>query len=262
MRKMAYQEDKMKIKRITTVLLAGIMAVSVLAGCGINKEATVATFKDGTKVSLGLVNFMCRYQQAYSEDMYTSYLGADVWNKDISGNGTTMQESVKSSVLEQVHELYTLNKPENMKKYGVELTDDDKKAITKAAKQFMDDNSDDALNEMGATQEIVEEMLTLMTVSNKMNAEIIKEADTNVSDEEANMRAYTVVKIDTAGTTDDSGSYKEYTDDEKKEIKDKASELETAVKTGSKLETAAKDYGFTSSTANSSVLSNSSSLAL
>ena len=64
----------MKIKKITTVLLAGIMAVSVLAGCGINKEATVATFKDGTKVSLGLVNFMCRYQQAYSEDMYTSYL--------------------------------------------------------------------------------------------------------------------------------------------------------------------------------------------
>ena len=226
MRKIAYQEDKMKIKKITTVLLAGIMAVSVLTGCGINKEATVATFKDGTKVSLGLVNFMCRYQQAYSEDMYTSYLGADVWNKDISGNGTTMQESVKSSVLEQVHELYTLNKPENMKKYGVELTDDDKKAITKAAKQFMDDNSDDALNEMGATQEIVEEMLTLMTVSNKMNAEIIKEVDTNVSDEEANMRAYTVVKIDTAGTTDDSGSYKEYTDDEKKEIKDKASELE------------------------------------
>ena len=32
----------MKFRRITSVLLAGIMAVSLLTGCGINKDATVA----------------------------------------------------------------------------------------------------------------------------------------------------------------------------------------------------------------------------
>ena len=130
----------MKFRRITSVLLAGIMAVSMLTGCGINKDATVAKFSDGREVSLGLVNFMCRYQQAYSDDMYTSYAGDEVWSSDLFGTGSTMQEQVKDSVIEQVHELYTLSKKENMKEYGVEVTDEEKAAIKEATEKFMSDN--------------------------------------------------------------------------------------------------------------------------
>ena len=234
----------MKFRRITSVLLAGIMAVSMLTGCGINKDATVAKFSDGREVSLGLVNFMCRYQQAYSDDMYTSYAGDEVWSSDLFGTGSTMQEQVKDSVIEQVHELYTLSKKENMKEYGVEVTDEEKAAIKEATEKFMSDNSKDALDEMGATEEIVEEMLTLMTISSKMRAEIIKDADTNVSDEEANMRGYSQVKIDTTGTTDDSGAYTEYTDEQKADIEKNAKDFAKAVKTGEDLDTAAKDFGY------------------
>ena len=234
----------MKFRRITSVLLAGIMAVSMLTGCGINKDATVAKFSDGREVSLGLVNFMCRYQQAYSDDMYTSYAGDEVWSSDLFGTGSTMQEQVKDSVIEQVHELYTLSKKENMKEYGVEVTDEEKAAIKEATEKFMSDNSKDALDEMGATEEIVEEMLTLMTISSKMRAEIIKDADTNVSDEEANMRGYSQVKIDTTGTTDDSGAYTEYTDEQKADIEKKAKDIAKVVKTGDDLDTAVKDFGY------------------
>ena len=104
----------MKFRRITSVLLAGIMAISLLTGCGINKDATVAKFSDGREVSLGLVNFMCRYQQAYSDDMYTSYAGDEVWSTDLFGTGSTMQEQVKDSVIEQVHELYIINQEDQL----------------------------------------------------------------------------------------------------------------------------------------------------
>ena len=33
----------MKFKRLTAILLAGVMTASVLTGCGINKNAAVAT---------------------------------------------------------------------------------------------------------------------------------------------------------------------------------------------------------------------------
>ena len=45
-----------------------------------------------------------------------------------------------------------------MKEYNVELTDDEKSKITEVAKTFMEANSKDAIDEMGASQEIIEEM--------------------------------------------------------------------------------------------------------
>ena len=60
----------MKFKRLTAILLAGVMTASVLTGCGINKNAAVATLGE-QEISLGVVNFICRYQQAVTDDLYT-----------------------------------------------------------------------------------------------------------------------------------------------------------------------------------------------
>ena len=64
------------------------------------------------------------------------YLGSDdVWTMDPYGSGTNMQDSVKESALEDLHEMYTLQA--HMGDYGVSLTDDEKAAITEAATSFM-----------------------------------------------------------------------------------------------------------------------------
>ena len=189
----------MKFKRLTAILLAGVMTASVLTGCGINKNAVVATLGE-QEISLGVVNFICRYQQAVTDDLYTQYFGEDVWNQDLYGSGSTMQETVKTQVVEGIHEMYTLKA--HMSDYNVEITDEDKSAIEEAAKSFMEENSSDALDEMGATQDIVEEVLTLYTIRAKMTEAIKADADTEVSDEEANMRAYTMLDIKTDSYTD------------------------------------------------------------
>ena len=47
----------MKAKRFTTLLVSGVLAASMLVGCGgINKNATVATL-DGQEIKLGVANF-------------------------------------------------------------------------------------------------------------------------------------------------------------------------------------------------------------
>lgn len=93
---------------------------------------------DGSKhenqtVTMGMANFTCRYQQANVEDYYKSMMGAksssELWSKDLYGNGTTMEDTMKDSVMEQLHEMYTLQA--HMKDYDVSVTKDEKAAIKK-----------------------------------------------------------------------------------------------------------------------------------
>ena len=92
-----------------------------------------------------------------------------------------------------------------------------------------------------ADEDTVEELLTLYTIRSKMQKAIEAEADTNVTDEEANERGYTMMTISTTSHQDDSGNTVEYTDDEKKQLKETANKIEDAVKNGKTLEDAAKD---------------------
>lgn len=197
----------MRAKKVIAILLAGMLGASALTGCGgIDQSAVIATV-NGTEVSMGLANFYCRMQQATYEDIYRMYLGLeDVWMADPYSSGTNMQDSVKESALSELHEMYTLR--EHMGDYGVELTQEDQAAITEAASKFMSDNSKEAIKELGASQELVEELLTLYTIRARVKDAVKAEADTNVSDAEANMRGYTQLVVSAAAEEDDADSAK------------------------------------------------------
>jgi foldase protein PrsA len=236
----------MKIKKLAAVCLAGALAVSVLGGCGINKDAVVATY-DSREVTLGIANFMCRYQQSYYDEAYRSYFGDDVWQQDLSGSGSSLQEDVKSDIMDSLHDMYTLQ--DHMDEYGVEITDEDKEAISTAAAAYMAANSSETLEAMGATQEIVEEALTLYTIQSRMYDAIIALADTDVSDEEANMRGYTYVRASLSGYYDSDYNYVSYTDDELAEMKDTFDSMAAeAAEDPASLETIAEVAGYTAST--------------
>jgi foldase protein PrsA len=139
--------------------------------------------------------------------------------------------------------MYTLQA--HMSEYDVELTDEEKSAITEAATTFMESNDSAVLAEMGAEQELVEEVLTLYTIQNKMKAAIEAEADTDVTDEEANMRAYSMIEIDTDSYTDDDGETVDYSDDEIADLKSTAQAMSDAISAdGATLETVAEENGY------------------
>ena len=239
----------MKIKKLMALLLAGALTVSAFIGCGVDKDATVATIGE-QEISLGLVNFMCRYQQAQISEAYVYYFGEDVWTQDIYGTGTTMEEDMISEIVEEVHEMYTLKA--HMSDYNVEITAEEEEKIAEAVKAFMEANSKEALEEMGATEELVTEMLTLRAIKEKMEVAIKADVDREVSDEEANMRAYSMVTINIAGEYDSSyTNYTEYTEDEVAEITSNAEKMEEALKAGGEnvtLESVAEEYGYSVTT--------------
>ena len=222
----------MKAKKVIAMLLAATLSVTAFTGCSINKTATVATL-DKEDIKLGLVNFMIRYQEAGYDDMYIQYMGEGYWDKTVSGNNTVL-ETWKKNAIEEAHELYTLKAHQS--DYDVEVSDDEKKEIKKAAEKFMKANSDDVIDEMSATEEIVEEYLELRLIKSKMYAAIIKNADSSVTDEEANMAAYTVVKLDYKGAYDSNYQYQTYTDEQSAQIKAQADAVVEALAGGSSLE--------------------------
>ena len=230
----------MRVKRLAALVLAGALCLSTFTGCGINANETVATLGE-QEITLGIANFMCQYQKATYHDMYVAYLGQDPWNKDITGSGVTLEDNLKSNIMQTLHDLYTLEN--HMSDYKITLTDEEKKAISEAATAFMKDNSKDAIKEMGATQELVEEMLTLYTIQWKMYEAIIAEVDTEVKAEDANMRGISYISIDRKGYTNDAGKYVSYTDAEKKAITETAKKMEAAL-AEKKLEDVAKEYKY------------------
>ena len=234
----------MKAKKVIAMLLVATLSVTAFTGCTINKNATVATLNK-EDIKLGLVNFMIRYQEAGYDDMYIQYMGEGYWDKTVSGNDTVL-ETWKKNAVEEAHELYTLKAHQS--DYDVEVSDDEKKEIKKAAEKFMKANSDDVIDEMSATEEIVEEYLELRLIKSKMYAAIIKNADSSVTDEEANMAAYTIVKLDYKGAYDANYQYQTYTDEQSAQIKAQADAVVEALAGGSSLEDAAKAAGTTATT--------------
>ena len=230
----------MKLKRLAALVLAGALCLSTFAGCGINPDDTAATLGE-QKVSVGLVNFMAKYQKSTMDDLYVGYFGAGVWDSDMTGAGTTLQENLISSVVNSLHSLYTLKA--HMADYKVTLTAEEEATIKDVAGKFLAANSEAAIKEMGATEEYVVEMLTLYTIQQKMYDAIIVDVDKEVKDEDKNMRGYSYVVINLEKHIVDGKTVK-YTEKEIKELKENINKVADALEKGTKLEDAVKEYKF------------------
>lgn len=230
----------MRTKRWTAAVLAGVMAASMLTGCGLDKNETVATF-DETEIPLGVANFAARLRQAGYDDFYVAYFGEEVWSSDMYGDGTTMQDNVKEGVMQTLFDMYTLEA--HMVEYDVELSDADKAAIADTAAAFLAANDDKALKALGADEETVEQYLTLATIQSRMHDAIAAEADTDISDEEANTGTYSYARISKTTYADANGNSAEYTEEELTELASTVGMFDTEAKAGT-LEDAAEKYGY------------------
>ncbi len=232
----------MRVKKLTALLTGGAMAASVLTGCGgLNKDADAAVF-DETKVSLGLANFAVRLYQAGYDDYYRSIFGEEVWISDLFGGGMTMEQEAKQSTLDGLKTMYILRA--HMDEYSVAVTEEDNEAIREAAAAFIADNGQDALNALGAEQEIVEEYLTLQTIQSRMQDAIMAETDTSVSDEEAATGTYSYVTVSRKTYTDEEGNSAEYTEEEQAALKETMEKVAEEAKADS-LENAAAKQEYT-----------------
>ena len=228
---------KNRLKKIAVIGLSACLALGTLSGCS-KKETfqadAAAITVNGDEISAGLVKFATHYSQALMESMYKMYMGVeDPMDSDIYGNGSTLGSMIKDDVVSTLERLVLAE--QKMSDYNVELTDDEKAAVTEAATRFMDENGEEVLNQMGATQEVVERYLTLRLIQSKMEPQMSADVDTEVSDDEAAQRKirYTLFRAETeAETESETGTEAESSSEETTEaVSEVGTEGETSVET-------------------------------
>ena len=233
-------------KRLMALLLSGVLAVSMFAGCGSQMDKTEVVATDGTtEITLGLANFATRLTQAQYDDFYVAYFGTSVWDIDMSGTGATNEDDLKANVMESLYAMYALKN--HMADYGVGITADDVAAISAAAESFISSNSAEAIEALGAEREYVESYLELLTIQSRMYDEIIKAADTNVSEAEAKTSAYSQVYVSKTSYKDAEGNTVEYTEEELKTLAETVAAFAADAKVNG-LEAAAEAYGYSVTT--------------
>lgn len=221
---------KRGMKRAIAAGVVACMALTSLAGC--SKKATFDTAAailtvDGQEVPAGLVKFMTHFTQAASESLYTMYYGSGAFNMALDENGTTLGSLVRDGSVTEAKQLILAE--QHAEEYGVELTEDEKAAITEAATAFMSANEEEVLEKMGATQETVERYLELYTIQNKMEPLMSADVDTEVSDEEAAQRKIQYVYFTASAETE---AEEETTEADTENVSEAAeTEAETSVET-------------------------------
>lgn len=211
------------------VLASALVLSAALSGCGkqavLDGTETAATLDETTNMTLGEFNLMLRYQEAQMETYYGSMFGtSNLYAQDMTGTGEIYGETVKDSLLEQFEEMYVLEA--EAPNYGVELTEEEKAAVTEAAAQFISDNSEKVKEALGADQTAVERVLTLAAIQEKMYDALTADVDTEVSDEEAAQKRIAYVYLSASGTeTDEDGNLIELTEEEKEALKAEIQEI-------------------------------------
>ena len=234
-------------KRLAIAGVCVCMTASTLTGCGVKEDSVVATV-DGDEISYALANFVIRYNQAQYEQFYTAYgayiglqPGTNVWEQSMDGK-STLGENLREGAMESLKDMYLLE--DHMKEYDITITEEEKKAIEKAADAFLAENEPEVLEAMSANKETVSRMLELSTIYTKMQSAIYDTVDTEVSDEEAAQRGITTAffsaqDLEDATAADASDSDAEDTATEgsaKNEAKEKAQKGLDEIKKGKDLD--------------------------
>ena len=209
-------------KKVAGILLATTLITTGVVGCGNIDHNAIAISVGNEEISMGAANFYTRFQGALTETYYMSMLGVDMWETEI-GEGQTYQESVKEQVQTTLKELLVVK--QHAKELGIELSAEDTDKIKNTAKEFVEANKSEEVDQVIGTQEQIEEILTLFMIDAKCKPVIVEDVDRNIADKDAAQKKVAYVSFSTMKTEEEQQVA--MTEEEKKEVKEKAEDFLT-----------------------------------
>lgn len=226
-----------RIMKYAAAALAAATAVSTLGGCEqLEKKApedTVAVSFGDTNIMLDEITYMIRSM----EYTYESYFGSNICGNDMGdGSGMTVGDYIKQMSLSQLRQTLVLN--EYAKKNGIELSDDQKAKVDEAIEKLQTE-SEDYLDAVGATDELIEKTYTENAIANLVYMDLVADVDTTVGDDEFLRKKIAYVKLtpsELTETTAADGATTEVSSDE-----DSSEEASSIENTEAESESASKD---------------------
>lgn len=184
--------DKFKsIKKVLLIMALFSLGLSSIA-CGkkendIITDKTVVLTYGGENVSVGETYI---YYETVKEK-YQELYGENVWDISIATDGNpdaTVSTLIKRAVIDEIVRVKILCS--KAKEYGVELSEAEKKQITKRADKFYDGLTDACISQMELTPEIVSKVMLECIIADYVENEIFAKNPVEISDEEARMTKF------------------------------------------------------------------------
>lgn len=226
-----------RIMKYAAAALVAATAVSTLGGCEqLEKKApedTVAVSFGDTNIMLDEVTYMIRSM----EYTYESYFGSNICGNDMGdGSGMTVGDYIKQMSLSQLRQTLVLN--EYAKKNGVELSDDQKAKVDEAIEKLQTE-SEDYLDAVGATDELIEKTYTENAIANLVYMDLVADVDTTVGDDEFLRKKIAYVKLTPSELTETTAADEATTEVSSDE--DSSEEASSIENTEAESESASKD---------------------
>ena len=236
-----------RIMKYAAAALVAATAVSTLGGCEqLEKKApedTVAVSFGDTNIMLDEVTYMIRSM----EYTYESYFGSNICGNDMGdGSGMTVGDYIKQMSLSQLRQTLVLN--EYAKKNGIELSDDQKAKVDEAIEKLQTE-SEDYLDAVGATDELIEKTYTENAIANLVYMDLVADVDTTVGDDEFLRKKIAYVKLTPSELTETTAADEATTEVSSDE--DSSEEASSIENTEAESESASKDV--TTSTEEASI---------
>lgn len=205
------------MKRTFASLAAlGLAGTLLLSGCGINAKANLIKVSQGEGIELGYGNFVARLMQAQYDASYRSYYGDSYWTTDMSGKGKTLEQQVKETVADSLKQQYVAR--QHAGDFNIGISEEESKKIGEAADKFLAANSEEAVRQLGAERDYVVRFFEDQYYYYHVEQALEGQADTTVSDEEANQKKFSYVKFAFRSTDSSTGKTTVMTEDQKAEL--------------------------------------------
>ncbi|MBR3397720.1 MAG: hypothetical protein IKG70_07770 [Lachnospiraceae bacterium] len=227
----------MNFRKSAAVILAVLMTAIMIAGCGKVNSADAALVINGETINAGTASTYLRYQQAATNTMMKYYGLIDeetaYWDNPAQGDvsdtsstsaqsSKTYGESFRDDVRDSIVNMAVIR--QHADEFGFSLSEEQKQKITETAAQFISDNGSVA-NWIGADQQSVENMLSLIAHQLLMRDLIIADTDREVSDEEAAQSTIVYARLSRTTPADYEGTDEEYAEEARSNVEELISRL-------------------------------------
>lgn len=246
---------KHSTKRLAAAAMGLVLAIGTMTGCGNsggkgevtqNGNETLFTY-DGVDVPLKKAWIYGKMTAAQYEASYSSYFGDNFWTMDMGtddeGNARTFEDYAKEQIIARIKQIIVLNN--HAEEAGASLSEDEEKQCEEYAEAFAKDESGaEILAECGADKDDMTEIYEENALAAKVQEYMVKDTDTNVSDDEARETTISRVVFATT-TTDDEGNTVDMSDEEKAQVLSTAQAALAKLQSGTDIADIAKEQNYT-----------------
>ncbi len=227
---------KSKYMGINKLLAVVIIAVAITSGCGnhddIKNTKIVLTTGFEKDEVFRIDEASCKLPEIMvyltnTKNQYEDCFGSEIWQ--VSNDGETITENIKETVLARVARIKSLNLM--AEQYEIELDDEEHEKADKAGEIYYDSLNDTEKNLLGVTRDDIVSMYEEYALAGKVYEFLIADINPEISDDEARTITVQHILIKTY-TTNEDGENVPYSENAKKEARERAEEALEKAKNG------------------------------